>query len=195
MMNSRIAARTLVVITPLFLGGCMMLGSGGMMHGSQEVAKATPMIGSTLVKDTVVDGLRLTAEFPPYAVGDDLAYRVTLRRGRDSTAVTDLPVVMVIGRDDMRDHTSRVSPEAQGNGVFVFRPIITSDGTYRVVIRVERPGGIASAPGVELTHVVRLVARADMGAQMPEGSADSRWGPTALVGAGVMVLMMLLVMR
>ena len=73
---------TLVVATPLLLSGCMMLGAGGMGHGGggHGPAEMTPMSGPTLIKEAVVDGVRITAEFPSYSLGDELAYRVTLQR-------------------------------------------------------------------------------------------------------------------
>jgi len=175
----------------------MMLGSGGMTHGSQGGghAQAARMEGQTLIRDTVVKGLRVTAEFPPYALGDALAYRATVRRAGDSTAVTDAPVTMFIGRDDTRDHTMQVSPSALGDGTYVFRPVISSEGAYRVVIRVERAGDTMSTPAIELEQVVHLATRMDMATQVPKGGAISSWAPTALLGAGVMAVMMLVMLR
>ena len=190
---------TVVVATPLLLSGCMMLGAGGMGHGGggggHGHAQMTPMVGQTLIKEAVVDGVRITAEFPPYSLGDELAYRVTLRRERDSTAIGDASVVMLIGPDGTRDRPTRVSPSARDNGVYVFRPVITAEGAYRVVIRVERAGTVTPTTGAELEHVVRLAARMNMSAGQEDGGGSSWFTPTALIGAGVMAVMMLVMLR
>lgn len=189
----------LVVATPLLLSGCMMLGAGGMGHGSggggHGDAQMTPMVGQTLIKEAVVEGVRITAEFPPYSLGDDLAYRVTLRRERDSTAIGDASVAMFIGPDGARERATRVSPSARDDGVYVFRPVITAEGSYRVVIRVERVGTVTPTSGAELEHVVRLAARMDMSAGQADGGGTSWFAPTALLGAGVMAVMMLVMLR
>ena len=153
------------------------------------------MEGKTITRDTVVEGLRITAAFPPYVLGDDLAYRVTVRRAGDGTAVMEAPVTMLIGRDDTRDQTMRVSPSALGDGVYVFHPVITSEGVYRVVVRVERRGDITSTPAIELEQVVHLATRMDMATQVPKGVVTSSWAPTALLGAGLMAVMMLVMLR
>ena len=188
----------LVVTTPLLLSGCMMLGAGGMGHGSggggHGHAQTTPMVGQTLIKEAVVEGVRITAEFPPYSLGDDLTYRVTLRRERDSTAIGDASVAMFIGPDGARDRATRVSPSARDNGVYVFRPVITAEGSYRVVIRVGRAGSMALPSGAALEQVVRIDARMNMSAGQENGGGTTWFAPTTL-GAGVMVLMMLVMLR
>lgn len=196
MVNAQIVLRTFTVATPLLLGGCMMLGSGGMAHGSHGGGHAqAAMMGQTLIKETVVEGMRLTAEFPPHAIGDDLAYRVTLRRAGDSAAVANASVAMFIGREDQMDHVTRVAPSVLGDGAYVFRPIVETESAYRVVIRVERAEGVAPRSAVELEQVVRLGARMGMAAPQPDAIATSWWTPAAILGAGAMAIMMLLVMR
>lgn len=199
MMHSRLVLNALMGATPLLLSGCMMLGTGGMGHGSGGVghghAQAAPMMGQTLIKETVVEGVRITAEFPPYAFGDELAYRVTLRRVRDSTAIGDASLAMLIGPADARERPTRVLPSALGNGVYVFHPVVTAEGAYQVSIRVERAGSLALTPGAEVGQVVRLDARMDMSARGGEGGGSSMWAPAALLGAGVMAVMMLVMLR
>ncbi len=199
MMHSRPVLGILMGATPLLLSGCMMLGSAGMGHASGGVehahAQPAPMIGQTVIKETVVEGVRITAEFPPYAYGDNLAYRVTLRRERDSTAIGDASLAMLIGPADARDRTTRVLPSAVDSGVYVFRPVVTAIGAYRVSVRVERAGSIALTSGAELEHVVRLDARMDMSAPDGNGGGSSMRAPMALLGAGVMAVMMLVMLR
>lgn len=189
---------TILGVLPLLLSGCMMLGSGGMGHGSSGGggghAQMTPMSGPMLIKESVVEGIRITAEFPRYSLGDDVSYRVTLRRERDSTAITDASVTMLIGRDDTRDRTTSISPSARGTGVYEFRPVLTAEGVYRVVIRVERVGNAALPPGTQLEQLVRLDAPMDM-ARETHGNDTSRWAPTALLGVGLMAVMMLVMFR
>ena len=199
MMYSRFVVGTMVGITPLLLSGCMMLGSGGMGHGGGGAghghAQPVPMSGQTVIKETAVEGLRISAEFPPYSLGDDVAYRVTLRRERDSTAIGDATVAMFIGLDGARDRATRVLPSVRDKGVYVFRPVITAEGAYRVVIRVERVGNGTPTSGAELEQVVRFAARMDMTAGQADGGGTSWFAPTALLGAGVMAVMMLVMLR
>ena len=199
MRHLRSILDTLMGTTPLLLGGCMMLGSGGMGNSSGGVghahAQPTPMIGPTVIKDTVVGGVRVTAAFPPYAYGDDLTYRVTLRRERDSTAFDDASLAMFIGPAVSRERATRVAPSAVGNGVYVFRPVVTAEGAYRVSIRVERAGSIALTSGAALEHVVRLDARMDMRAREADDGGSSMRPTTALLGAAVMAVMMLVMLR
>lgn len=199
MMHSRPVLHLLMGAIPLLLSGCMMLGSGGMGHGSGGVgharAEPAPMSGQTVIKEIVVEGVRITAEFPPYAYGDTLAYRVTLRREHDSTAIGDASLAMLIGPPDARNRTTRVSPSAVDNGVYVFRPVVPAEGAYRVSVRVERAGSIALTSGAELEHVVRLDARMNMSAREGDGGGSSMRAPMALLGAGVMAVMMLVMVR
>ena len=187
------------MVAPLLLSSCMMLGSGGMGHGSggsgHGDARAMSMSGQALIKEVVLDGVRITAEFPPYSLGDDLAYRVTLRRERDSTAIVDASVVMLIGADATRDRFTRVSPSTRDNGVYVFRPAVVAEGAYAIVIRVERVGNITLTPGAQLEQVVRVDARMDMSPREENGRGSFRLAPMALLGAGVMAVMMLLALR
>ena len=55
-----------VLSSPLFFSGCMMLGMGGMGgpggSGMHRASQGSTMNGPTLVKEAVVSGIRLTAE-------------------------------------------------------------------------------------------------------------------------------------
>ena len=199
MMHSRPVLNTLMAAIPLLLSGCMMLGSTGMGHGSGGVghahAQPAPMIRQTVIKDTVVEGVRITAEFPPYAYGDNLAYRVTLRRERDNTAIGDASLALLIGPSDARDRTTTISPSAVENGVYVFHPVVAAEGEYRVSVRVERAGSIAPTRSAELEQLVRIDARMDMSAGEEDGGGSSMRAPMALLGAGVMAVMMIFMLR
>ena len=199
MMYSRPVLNTLMAAIPLLLSGCMMLGPAGMGHGTGGAghahAQPAPMIGQTVIKETVVEGVRITAEFPPYAYGDNLAYRVTLRRERDGTAIDDASLAMLIGPSDARDRTTTISPSAVENGVYVFHPVVAAEGEYRVSVRVERAGSIALPPSAALEQVVRFDAPMDMSAREGDGGGSSMRTPMALLGAGVMAVMMIVMLR
>ena len=199
MMYSRPVLNTLMAAIPLLLSGCMMLGSAGMGHGSGGVGHAdahlAPMMRQTVIRDTVVKGVRITAEFPPYAYGDNLAYRVTLRRERDNTAIGDASLALLIGPSDARDRTTTISPSAVENGVYVFHPVVAAEGEYRVSVRVERAGSIALTPSAELEQLVRIDARMEMSALEGDGGGSSMRAPMALLGAGVMAVMMIFMLR
>jgi len=78
--------------------------------------------------------------------------------------------------------------------VYEFRPVLTAEGVYRVVIRVERVGNAALPQGTQLEQLVRLDAPMDMARETHANDA-SRWAPTALLGVGLMAVMMLVMFR
>ena len=153
------------------------------------------MMRQTVIKDTVVEGVRITAEFPPYAYGDNLAYRVTLRRERDNTAIGDASLALLIGPSDARDRTTKISPSAVENGVYVFHPVVAAEGEYRVSVRVDRAGSIALTPSAELEQVVRFDARMGMPVREEDGGRSSMRAPLVLLGAGVMAVMTIVRLR
>lgn len=199
-----------VMLLPLFLGGCMMLGMGGMgsgggMHGSTPASA----MGRTIVKESVVSGTRITAEFPAYAIGDALVYSVTLRDARDASSAIDASIALRVtptgsvnavansehGESTVRPGqgngaTMRVTPEAIGNGTYVFRPTITAAGSYRFLFVVDRVRGATIDPPIDLEQTVQL------GGPLGEHSGNGiGLAPAALIGAGVMAVAMLFMFR
>lgn len=188
----------LMVATPLLLSGCMMFGSGGMGHGSgggHGRDDGMPVTDQTLIKEAVIQGVRITAEFPVSALGDNPDYRVTLRRERDSTAIADAVVTMFIAPAGTRDRGTGVSASARGNGLYVARPVTTGEGAYRVLIRVERVGQVTPTAAIELEQVVRIRAPIDPGARGGDHAGNSRLAPAALLGGAAMAVMMLVMWR
>ena len=209
-----------VLAVPLFLSGCMMAGMGGMGGGMHGASQGASMSGQTLIKDSVVNGIRITAEFPPYMMGDALAYTVTLRDVRDKSAISDASLAMIVTPDDI-NHGSRsaptvphsghgdsaavrsqdsaerikVSPDKVGDGTYVFRPSITKGGAYRFVIRVERVGTVTMDPPIEVEQTVQLNAPMAEHAGNGDHGMGSGKAPLALLGVGVMAAMMLFMFR
>ena len=214
-----------VLASPLFLSGCMMLGMGGMgspggsgMHGASG---GSSMNGPTLVKEAVVNGIRLTAEFPPYVLGDRLTYRVTVRDVRDKSSISNASVALIVTADDNRHHDSPsgqagsdsrradssmtqsrgtvgkmvVSPAETGDGAYVFRPSITTGGAYRFVFVLEKIGNVSLASPIEVEHTVQLLGQRDRHSGHGDPATRSLITPTVLLGAGVMAIMMLFIIR
>ena len=214
-----------VLPAPLFLSGCMVLGMGGMglaggggMHGASH---GSSMNGQTLVKESVVNGIRITAEFPPYVFGDELAYKVTLRDVRDKSIISDASIALIVTSDDNRNQGSRtgqagshsghgdssttqsqgnvgrmkVSPDKIGNGTYVFHPSITSKGAYRFVFALERVGDVTIDPPIEVEQTVQLDDQKDQRSGNGNHMTRSSMAPAVLIGAGVMAIMMLFMFR
>ena len=214
-----------VLSLPLFLSGCMMLGMGGMglpggsgMHGA---SRSSSMNGPTLVKESVVNELRITAEFPPYMLGDQLAYRVTVRNVSDESAVPNASVALIVTVDGNRHPDSAsghagsvsrradssttpgqgtvgqmvVAPDEAGDGAYVFHPAITTEGAYRFVFVLERVGDVALATPIEVQHTVKLLGPRDPHTGASVLTTRSVVAPTLLIGAGVMAIMMLFMLR
>lgn len=189
-----------MLMIPLLVSGCMMTGAGAVGHRStrgQRHADRIPTIGQALIKEAVIEGVRVTAEFPPAALGDTPNYRVTLRRVRDSTAIADAVVTMFIALADTRDRGTSITARALGNGLYVLRPVFAGEGTYRYLIRVERVGQVTPIAALELEQVVRIGALIDPGAASgaEDHAGNSRFAPAALLGGAAMAVMMLVMWR
>ena len=215
-----------VMPAALLLGGCMMLGMGGMgsaggggMHGDSHVSSTS---GQTLVKESVVNGIRVTVEFPPYVSGDALVYVVTLRDDRDKSFISDASMALIVTSDDNRSQGSsasrpnsqsehrdssttstgegkvgamRVAPDRTGNGRYVFRPSIATGGAYKFVFVVERVGNVTQAPPIEIEQSIQL----DKQMNQHSGNGDRVTGvgmtSVAVIGAAVMAIAMLFMLR
>ncbi len=214
-----------VLPVPLFLSGCMVLGMGGMglaggggMHGASHDSS---MNGQTLVKESVVNGIQITAEFPPYMLGDELAYKVTLRNVHDKSNISDASIALIVTSDDNRNQGSRsgqagshsghgdssttqsqsregkmkVSPDEIGNGTYVFRPSITNGGTYKFVFVLERVGNVTIDSPIEVEQIVQFDGQRDRHSGNGDHVTGSSMAPAVLIGAGVMAIMMLFMFR
>ena len=214
-----------VFSSPLFFSGCMMLGMGGMgapggsgMHGASQ---GSTMNGPTLVKEAVVSGIRVTAEFPPYALSDRLSYRVTVQDVRDKSSISNASVALIVTANDDRHQDSRsgeagsdsrhadssttqtrgavrkmvVTPDSMGDGAYVFRPSITTAGAYRFVFVLDRIGDVAIASPIAVEHTVQLHAQRDQHSGHGDPATRSAMISSVLIGAGVMAIMMIFMIR
>lgn len=223
MFKSRVA-----LCGALLLNGCMMpgmMGMGGMggMHGMGGMGgmPAGAAMEPTVIKEAVVGDMRVTAAFPSLAVGDSVAYTVTVARVMDRSPVTDAVVSLVVSADDgrgaampagqahahsaARDSTlaaherpiepTRWTAVQSGGGSYVFHPVIPANGAHRVVVVVARIGNRVLDPAIELEHVVQLQPRMDQHAG--GGGPTIGWGATTLViaGAVAMGIMMIVAVR
>ena len=208
---------------PLFLSGCMMLGMGGMgaaggggVHGAPHGPSTS---GQTLVKESVVNGIRMTAEFPSYLLGDELAYTVTLRDVRDKSTISDASIALIVTLDDNQSSRSgqagshsehgdssptqsqgkaghmKVSPDEIGNGTYVFRPAIKNGGAYKFVFVLARVGSVRIDPPIEVEHTVQLDGQRDQRSRHGDHRTESRMAPAVLIGAGAMAIMMFFMFR
>ena len=203
-----------VILAPLFLSGCMMLGMGGMGGGMHGTSQGSTMKGQTIVKESIANGIRITAEFPPYVLGDVLAYTVTLRAVRDKSMISDASITLIVTSDDNRNQGShsghpdpsvtqnqrsnwriKLSPDAISNGTYVFRPAITNGGAYRFVFVVERVGNAQIEPAIEVEQTVQLLRQTDQHSENGAHRTGSGISPALLMGAGVMAIMMLFMFR
>ena len=207
-----------VILAPLFLSGCMMLGMGGIGHsgagGMHGASQSSTMRGQTIIKESIANGIRITAEFPPYVLGDALAYTVTLRDVRDNSTISDATTALIVTSDDNRSNgshpghldssvtlnqrsswTKKISPEVIGNGTYLFRPSITSGGAYRFTFVVEKVDNVTINPAIEVEQTVRLLSQADRQSENGDHKTGSGVSPAVLIGAGAMAIMMLFMFR
>ncbi len=211
------------LLAPLLLGSCMMAGmaglgpmSGGDTHGASSAAASGE---PTIVKEVVVGGLRVTANFPAQAAGDALRYVVAIR-DRDGRFVTgDVAVFLEVSpaRAQLADASpshpgtghstetagepsggverTRVAPAEREAGQFTFRPAIPSAGAYRLAVLVERVGNTLLEPAIVVEHVATLSAKAPATSAGGHAMWSGRATPLVLLGAGLMAVMMLVAVR
>lgn len=215
-----------VMPVPLLLSGCMMLGMGGMGSaggsGIRGDSHGSSMSGLTLVKESVVNGIRITVEVPPYLLGDALAYTVTLRAVRDKAYISDASMVLIVTSDDIRSQRSRathpnsqsehrdssttstgqsnagamkVAPDKTRDGTYVFRPSLTTGGAYKFVFVVERVGNVTHAPPIEVEQRIQLDSAMDQHAGHGDRMTGAGMASVTVIGAGVMAIAMLVMLR
>ncbi|MFA5804536.1 MAG: hypothetical protein WC879_07810 [Melioribacteraceae bacterium] len=217
----------LLLMLSIILEGCMMLGMGGMGHtgggGMQGDSHGSSMTGKTIVKESIVNGIKITAEFPPYTLSDELAYKVTLYDVREKIIISDASISLIVTSNDSRSQGSRsgqasshsghgdssptqsqgkvekmkFSPDEINNGTYIFHPTIKNKGTYKFIFVLEKVGNVAIDPPIEVEQTVQLYSRMD---QPSEHSGDNMAGfslssPVILIGLGAMAIMMLFILR
>lgn len=200
----------LVISAPLYLSGCMMLGIGGMGGGMHGTSPASTMKGPTIIKESIANGIRITAEFPAYILGDELVYPVTLHSARDNSLISTASIALVVILDASRNQVAhsgqldssmgqstvgkmKFSSDNIGNGTFVFRPSITTGGIYTFVYLLDSIGKIRMDPPIEFRQTVPLDSRKTQ--QSRNGDHISGMAPAVLIGAGVMAAMMIFMFR
>jgi hypothetical protein len=190
-----------VIPAPLLLGSCMMLGMGGMgagggggMHGASHDSS---MNSQTLVKESVVKGIQITVEFPPYVLGDTLTYKVTLRHVRDRSYIANASMELIVTSDDNQNEvgTVKTPPAEIANGTYVFRPSITRGGAYKFVFVLNRVGSAAEDPPIEVEQRIQLNGPMDGHSGNADRATGFRIVPATVIGAGVMAIMMLVMLR
>lgn len=217
----------LILLTPLFLSGCMMLGmggigghSGGGMHGDSH---GSSVEGQTIVKESVINGIKITAEFPQYTLNDELAYKVTLYDVREKIVISDASISLIVISNDSRGQSQRsrqtsshsghgdippaqsqekvekmkFSPDEIKNGTYIFHPTIKNKGTYRFIFVLDRVGSVAIEPPIEVEQTVQLYSRMDQPMQQRNDNTAgfSLSSPVIWIGLGAMAVMMLFTLR
>ena len=149
------------------------------------------MRGPATIKESVAGGIRVTVSFPPYALGDALAYDVSLRDLRDETRIHNASVSLVVTPDG----ATRVVPSMSDSGTYVFRPALIAEGAYRFVVVVERIGARVLEPPAKVEHTVQLLKPVQTGGGDVHGPSASRVTPAIALGVVVMAVMMVFMFR
>lgn len=200
-----------------------MAGMGGMGHmsggGTHAGGAVVSTDGTMEVSEVVAGGLRVSAEFPAHAAGDSSRFAVVLREmdGRAITAdaavfldVTPVgstssaapPVPTPAGHSATLAHPSprgtalqRIVPYVRTGGRYEFRSLLAPEGAFRATVVVERVGDRVMDPPISMSRVIQHAPRATGDAH----AANTPWAghavPLAMLGAGLMALMMLVTWR
>lgn len=200
-----------------------MAGMGGMGHmtggGTHGGGAAVAADGTMEVSEIVAGGLRVSAEFPVQVADSSTRFAVVLREldGRaittDAAVFVDVtpieknsiavpPVPTQPGHPATLSHPAprdvalhRIVPYARSGGRFEFRSFLEPEGAFRVTVVVERVGERVMDPPISVSRMVQSAPHAAGDAH----AANPRWGgyavPLAVLGAGLMALMMLVAWR
>ena len=200
-----------------------MAGMGGMGHmsgsGTHAAGSAVSPNGMVEVSDVIAGGLRVSAEFPAQAAGDSSRFAVVLRELDGRAFTTDAAVFLDVAPVGTRSGAAqlspthaghpaklahptpedlartRIAPFARSGGRFEFRPALATDGAYRLTVVVERVGDRVLDPPISVSRVTQFAPGAAGGSH----AADVFWGgrvlPLAVLGTGLMALMMLVMWR
>jgi hypothetical protein len=199
------------------------MGGMGHMGGMNENSHGSSMTGQTIIKESIVDGIKITVEFPPYTLSDELAYKVTLYDVREKMIISDASISMIVTSDDSRKQVShsgqasshsghgdssptqsqgkvekmKFSPDEINNGTYIFHPTIKNKGAYKFIFVLERVGNVTIDPPIEVEQIVQLHSQID---QPSEHNSDNMAGfslssPAILIGLGAMAVMMLFIIR
>ena len=200
-----------------------MAGMGGLGHmsgtGMHTSGVAASPDGPLEVHEVSAGGFRVTTESPGQLVGDSLRVAVIVREldGRaittdasvfldvtptSATGSADQPVPTHAGHSARLAHQipedgalKRFSPSSHAGGQFEFRTAITPDGAYRLAVVVERVGDRVLDPPIVVSRVIQAQPAATGGAHTASAPNASQLVPLALLGAGLMAVMMLVTLR
>ena len=199
----------LLLMLSIILEGCMMLGMGGMRHtgggGMHGDSHGSSMDGQTIVKESVVNGIKITAEFPPYTLSDELAYKVTLYDIREKLIISDASISLIVitdnsqGQNSHSDHAKmqemKFSPDEINNGTYIFRPSIKNTGAYKFIFILERIGNSKIDPPIEVEQTIQLLSQMDQHSENGDNMTGSGISSVVLIGAGVMAIIMFFMFR
>lgn len=198
---------SLSLISLWLTSGCMMIGmhgmgDTGMTHGGTHSEETQQQ--KIIVKESIANGIKITAEFPPYTLADELVYKVTVYDNRDKLFISDASISLIVKKDDSREedihskhgqiHEMKFLPDEINNGTYSFRPSIDNPGTYKFIFILEKIGDYEIDPPIEVEQTVRLLSQMDQ--HLEEG--DTTWrpwiSPVVLIGAGIMAVIMILML-
>lgn len=200
-----------------------MAGMGGMGHmsggGTHAGGAAVSTDGTMEVSEVVAGGLRVSAEFPVQLAGYSSRFAVVLRELDGRAITTDAAVFLDVAPVGTRQRAAqpppthaghpaklahampedlartRIVPVAGRGGWFEFHPTFAPDGVFLVTVVVERVGDRVMDPPISVSRVMQFAPRAASDSH----AANAPWGgravPLAMLGAGLMALMMLVMWR
>lgn len=182
--------------------GCMMAGMGHSA-GTASPSEAMESHVSPTATRVVVGEIRMVVDLGSPAAGDAMLVTVTLA-GPDPTSVRDADLTLTIvpvlmpspsGEDrpaararDRAFAAMTLTPIENGEGTYVFRPMLPRDGPARLTVVLRRIGGRTFEPPIEVEQVWNMASPAR--ATGPHTVAGPGLTPLLLIGAGLMAVMM-----
>lgn len=186
----------------VFSSGCMMAGMGHS-GGAAPPSEAEESRVSPTATRVVVGDVRMIVDLAPPAAGDPMIVTVTLA-GPDPASVRDADLTLTIvpvpapspSGDDRSVAQARdrafgamtLTPIENGDGSYVFRPLLPRDGPARLTVVLRRIGGRTFEPPIEVEQIWSMASAAR--ATGPHTAAGPGLTPLLLLGAGLMAVMM-----
>lgn len=100
------------------LSGCSTLGLGGAgntegIHGGSH---GSSMKDNILIRESIVNGVKISAEFPPYTLKDELAYKVSLYDVNGKTTIPNASIVLIVINNDTDNKGTHSGPGGSNTG-------------------------------------------------------------------------------
>ena len=192
-MNSMIVGAAAICLGAIATSGCMMMGMGGGMMGSDAQQQGEEK--ERIIKEMMFGDYRIVAEFPPLRVDEESILLLHIHSRNDSLS-TAAAVRVIVSLGEQKDGAEHVlleevgTPRGHGEYEYFFTP--HEEGYYRLSFLVEQldDSPLREPLILSATQEVKTMENS-MGNMEQKTSPIS---PLLIVGGAAMVAMMIVML-